>query len=787
MLGRSEMAARSGAAAGGDSTSAIEVTCDDPAKRSFATSDQLSGVSAFPTFRREHPLRRGRSRLITASIGVCDEQSARYTAAARASSRTASANEPQLLQICATTFFVTVITLACAAMRRTGPLAAALALAPILIPSAALARVDGATTIAGPDPAVIALGGVAMAPDGSGGVVYSRFEAGRAHVYAARYDGRRWLAPQRVDVGQRFDSSWPRIAAGVGGRLVVTWVQDGGEGTDRLYSAALAPGAELFQPPTAIDLRVGEALGTLPSLAMAPSGNALIVYRVVTATSTTARDLPSGYVKSEIRLARFDGWRWKRFGQPVNRTRSAPMRDATAATAPRVAITPGGNGAVAWQEPDERLVDRVWVRRVFDARVSIPLQASPAAVDGVPVDGHADALSLDETALGRVVVATRQQPGPRERGAGARIFVAELPETADEQALRLTGGGPRAAEPAGAPAPGPPSVALGTRDELLLAYPRAQATALAAGEGSAVTALGSGAPDAADPRQPLLDAGAAGRGTLAVASGEGGGRVLVQQLLGAGAVLTQPVASAVGGPVREIAVAGAGSGDALVAFAQGEQERGQIAVARVQAPPVPFTVQPPVGWIRARAPLVTWDPAPPGLQPRFFTLELDGRAVLRTGAARHRFAAGTLGEGVHAVRVVATSSAGETTATDSASLLIDRTPPRPLLRRRGRVATVRIVDGRAGAVAGPAEESSSVRWGDGRTSADVSDRATHRYRRGGSYRVVVRARDEAGNTSTTRLTLAVPSTSGPQRSTRARSRPRARSPARSRARAKEQR
>jgi hypothetical protein len=184
---------------------------------------------------------------------------------------------------------------------------------------------------------------------------------------------------------------------------------------------------------------------------------------------------------------------------------------------------------------------------------------------------------------------------------------------------------------------------------------------------------------------------------------------------------------------------------------------------------------------------VTWDPAPPGLQPRFFTLELDGRAVLRTGAARHRFAAGTLGEGVHAVRVVATSSAGETTATDSASLLIDRTPPRPLLRRRGRVATVRIVDGRAGAVAGPAEESSSVRWGDGRTSADVSDRATHRYRRGGSYRVVVRARDEAGNTSTTRLTLAVPSTSGPQRSTRARSRPRARSPARSRARAKEQR
>ena len=72
----------------------------------------------------------------------------------------------------------------------------------------------------------------------------------RPHAHLRRAVRRRgWRAPQRVDAGQRFDSSWPAIGAGNGGRLVVAWVQEFGPASDRLYSASLDPGARRFQAP----------------------------------------------------------------------------------------------------------------------------------------------------------------------------------------------------------------------------------------------------------------------------------------------------------------------------------------------------------------------------------------------------------------------------------------------------------------------------------------------------------------------------------------------------------
>ena len=66
----------------------------------------------------------------------------------------------------------------------------------------------------------------------------------RARVRGAASRGGRWQPPQRVDAGQSFDSSWPRIGAGNGGRLVVTWVQEFGANSDRLFSASLDPGRD---------------------------------------------------------------------------------------------------------------------------------------------------------------------------------------------------------------------------------------------------------------------------------------------------------------------------------------------------------------------------------------------------------------------------------------------------------------------------------------------------------------------------------------------------------------
>ena len=477
---------------------------------------------------------------------------------------------------------------------RLAPVLVLLALTALLGESvpAASARVAAATAIAGPDSAIVELGGVAMAADGTGGLVYRRFEAGATHVFAARYDGSRWHPPQRVDAGQRFESAWPRIGAANNGQLVVTWTQDGPPGQDSLYSAVLPRGGQTFLPPTLIDWTVGEASATYPSLAMAPGGAALLAYRVVTFDGLSRFTMP-GYVRSEVRLARFNGSRWSKLGQPVNRNRLTPQREPTAANSPKVAITPDGNGVVAWQEPDDQLVDRVWARRIFGMRTGIPLQASPVTASGTAIGGNADALAIDETEFGRTIVALRQAPDQRERASGPRIFINELPQETDKEAKAFAHG-PQLADVTtiGGDAPrGAPLVALGETDSLLLAFPRGDATVLASGEADRVEQFQ--VTGGITGIEPALDAGIDGRGTIAFASGEGGGRVIVQQLDGAKPIGTQAVSGPAGGPVRSIAVAGSGTGDALVAFAQGDPEEGQIAVARVEAAPVPFLIETP--------------------------------------------------------------------------------------------------------------------------------------------------------------------------------------------------
>ena len=52
-----------------------------------------------------------------------------------------------------------------------------------------------------------------------------------------------------VDSGEKFESSFPAIAAGEGGRLVVVWVNHYSSTTDGLFSATLDPGSAGFQPP----------------------------------------------------------------------------------------------------------------------------------------------------------------------------------------------------------------------------------------------------------------------------------------------------------------------------------------------------------------------------------------------------------------------------------------------------------------------------------------------------------------------------------------------------------
>ena len=109
------------------------------------------------------------------------------------------------------------------------------------------------------------LGGVAMAEDGTGGIVYRKRVDGRAHVFAAQFvngalagaAAHRHRPELRLLLAAR---SAPATAAGWSSR----GCRSSASARDRLFSASLDPGASRFQAPVPIDLNVGEAVAHLP-------------------------------------------------------------------------------------------------------------------------------------------------------------------------------------------------------------------------------------------------------------------------------------------------------------------------------------------------------------------------------------------------------------------------------------------------------------------------------------------------------------------------------------------
>lgn len=626
--------------------------------------------------------------------------------------------------------------------------------AALVLPAGADARTGAAVAIAGPDPAIVDLGDVAMAADGTGGVVFRRFEDGAPHIYAARYDGERWHAPQRLDVGQRFTSSWPRIGAADDGRLVVTWVQQGPPNQDSMYSAALPRGGARFRPPTLVDFTVGDSQAAFPSLAMSSAGDAVLAYQRV--TSFVHPLLGSGYVNSQIKLARFNGTRWSGVGTPVNRVPSSPLRQPTADNAPRVAIAADGSAVVAWQEPDEALIDRVWARRVFGSRLGTVLPVTPPVIDGAQQRGSADAIDVGITDFGRAVVAVRQQPDPSLRGQSPRIYVNQLDEP--ESGAGKAFGGPRVAAAPPSGATGAPTLGLGGRFGLLVGWELGGTVSVASGTGAAVAAQAAVGPALAAPA-PVLEQGIDERGVLAAATAEGGGRVVVRELAGSAVKSTQAVAGPTGGPVHGLRIAGAGNGNALVAFHQGESDEGQIAVARVDAPPVPFIVEPPGEWTNVRQPTITWSAPANDPKPRGYAVEVDGRVVARTTNNRfYRLKTGALRDGQHRVRVIATSrTGGGETATAPVAFGTDRRRPTVTVQRTGKRIRVRVADpGGKGRTSGVASGGTTITWGDGERSEGITRSASHRYAKAARRTIVVRAGDRAGNVANFRTTLRAP-------------------------------
>ncbi len=615
------------------------------------------------------------------------------------------------------------------------------------------------STVDGPSTEIVALGGVAMAPDGTGGLAYVKTVEGVPHVFASRYAGGQWEPPVRVDREGPYPASQPAIAAGPGGRLMVVWVTEtatlpSGEIRDGLYSAALGPGAAEFGPQLLVDPNVGNGSGVDPSLAGTVPGKAIVAYRAITKTfgliaeNTNAAQLRPGDVLADIRVARLEGDRWSRLGA-INRNPSVSMRPPTESNGPKVAIGASGRAVVAWQEPDQSGAARAWMRRIDGTTIGPVLAASPETWEGAPVLGDVTALAVAVTAQDRARVAARVEGSGSSATGGGRIFITSLASSSSPNGGKPAG--PNQVEAGSSSSPvGPPGVSAadgeGVEGSMLLAY-SAGTTVRVAGVNTqgnlSAPASVAGAP--ADPEGPMVAAiDAEGGGAIAYETdNEGTPGVTVRQESADGEIQSGSIYGPLGGPVAQLAGQGVESGDALIAFAQGEGGRLAIEGDRVAASPGRFSVLVPKGWVRPGRAKIRWSVPPTGVGGLTYSLLIDGSAV-RSGVTQPRVTPrrSMLASGTNRVMVVATDRLGGDVISKPVKLRVDSQPPRlqaKVQKQRG-VLFLSLKDAQSGLKTG----ATRISFGDG-THARGGAHFQHRYEHPGRYLVRVRASDRVHN------------------------------------------
>jgi hypothetical protein len=640
-------------------------------------------------------------------------------------------------------------------------LAALAALVVVLAaPAAAGALIMPPTTVAGPATDVLDFGGVAMGPDGSGGVVYTKVVDGVPHIFASRFVEGRWSGPLRVDGENAFEATQPRIAAGPRGELLVVWVSGVATVEKKirygLFAARIGRSASSFGPAEVVDPNVAEGVGVDASVSGTRSGQAIVAYRVITynfngnsAANATAVQLRPGDVLAEFRLARLRGNRWSRLGS-VNVNPEASTRPPSETNGPQVLTNAEGAAAVAWQEPDQSGAARIWVRRVFSGSLGPILEASPSTWSGRPVSADADAFSLALTPYNQVRVAFRMANTPGSPLAG-RMLVNTLPKGTAVEAAKLTGAvladgaGPTAAPFVGL---GPPSVAAadpgGTEGAMRLDF-------LAGSQlvQTAVDAKGAVVPAPT----PLSAPGVPGAAVVSAIDPEGGAVVAypaqaafgatalaLRQEFASGAVQTGLVSGPLGGPIDELAIGRSANGDSLVAFRQGEPGRFQIVVDRVSVPPAALTVEAAKKWTRPGAVKLRWNAAVSSVGGIRYSVLLNGGTVgggLRRLSYRPR--RGQLGNGLVSARILATDSLGQQVLSKPVQLKVDGEPPTVAVEAKPKLRVdLRVADPLSGV------RRATVHWGDG-DSSGLKGRKAHKFSRPGRYRIAVQAIDKAGN------------------------------------------
>ncbi|MEV4418363.1 PKD domain-containing protein [Patulibacter sp. NPDC049589] len=622
-----------------------------------------------------------------------------------------------------------------------------------MAPAPSGAVIQPATTIAGPDTSILSVDGVAMAGDGTGGVVFRKLVDGVPHVFVSRFLRDHWAEPQRVDVDRPFTATMPTIAAAEGGRLLVVWATPvrtvGTEVRYNLVSSFLGEGATGFGPTIEVDGNdIGDGTAAFPSLAMSDNGNAYVAYRVVTndlllSGINVARPMRPGDQLVDVRVARFNGLTWSSVGT-VNRVKggSITMRKPTAENAPAVAADATNGGIVTWQEPGIDGVARIWSRRLFNRSPGVVLPVSGDTLDGKPVTVDADAPAVAINRIDGAQVAYRLAGGTGSPLGTPYVLRAGLPSS-DQSGTAFA-----------APSPIEGGAGLGVPDVAIDATGGYRVTYVLGGQARTVGGADTGpigppaALGASTGRQVPQSINPDGGGVTAWPSVDDAGRPVtaVRQVFPGGAWQQATLSSPISGPVTDVRVGSSPLGDGLIAALQGPTDGPRIMGSLADSPPGAFSAFKPEtapDWVRRNRARLAWDAAPKAGLGVYYDLAVDGTKVLtrqyRTSA---RLPYRGLGDGVHQVQVIAVDRNGQQTASAPAELQVDTNAPTlTATRASGRRLRVRIAD----RFSGVTRDSTRVSFGDGTAEVRKRTSIVHRYKKPGRYRVTARVRDEAGN------------------------------------------
>ena len=544
----------------------------------------------------------------------------------------------------------------------------ALALLALLLWAAPAARAQTpfvGTTIDGPTPAILSLGNVSLARDGTGAVSYLRSVAGVPHAFVSTESDGVWSAPLQLDTGLAGTASQPLVAAASGGRVAAVVISGG-----TLYGLVHNPGTRGFGAPQPL-----VAGASNPALSISTFGTA---YASFTAPNGAT---PAVYV---ARLDRASST-WQAMTQPLNLV-ATDAAGFNAATRSAVAAASDGEALVAWGESEADGLTHVIARRVSAAGPSIaPQDLNLPSLSGLP-GGNADSPSVsleDASDFGWVAFRESFTQGATQISRTiARHQYGSLFDPPEPPASGFGDLGPTVIDPLVVPTvdgADDPQVSIdGSGDGLasiettatheVFADPVSDPYFTGPTRLDIVTNQIAPEPVAAVGGVDPLGAVAWLQSTGPTVAPSVAVRAYATSIFGPGTIISSPALGAVQIGPGALSAAADQRGDTFVAFVQGAPTGTRVVVGGVAAPPQPFRLL-TSGRTTQRKPAIAWTASADALGIASYTLQVDGTAV-GTTTATHLTVPAALSYGSHTLRVIAVNRYGVKTASPSATLVV---------------------------------------------------------------------------------------------------------------------